>query len=170
MHLLFAFLCLVLPPSPRTALPPRASVTGRAQTFFLVTHLKANSGPFDVLYFYDDSTFVALLSSGVLARGDSVYLYPELGYNLFRGRVRCGPRADCLSYSLLKRSPLRLIGEVLPNQQPAVPCRSTPAGALVLAGATFRPVPSTRLTAGLRQYLLRRVGRLDGTQYRFDCR
>lgn len=167
MRLLLALLGVFLLPTYRSPAPVAA---GRTGTFFFITKPNAGHRSFDVLYFYNDSTFAAIRSSGLFAKPDSVYFYPSSGFLLLRGRVRRGPRADCLSFSILKRSHVQVIGEKLPNRQPAVACHSTPAGALVLAGATFRPVPSTRLTANLREQLLRTAQRSDSTQYRFDCR
>jgi hypothetical protein len=167
MRLLLVLLCLFLLQSYRSPAPVAG---GRTGSFFLITKLKAGYNSFDVLYFYNDSTFAAIRSSGLFVKPDSVYFYPSNGFLMLRGRVRRGPRADCLSFSILKRSHVQVIGEKLPNRQPAVACHSTPAGALVLAGATFRPVLGTRLTADLRRQLLRTAQRSDSTQYRFDCR
>lgn len=171
MRLLLAFLSLVMPLGRGTAPSPRASGAGRAGTFLLGTRLRAAPGPFQVLYFYDDSTFVALSSAnGLVAHAQALELYPENGYLLFRGRVRPGQPADRLCFSLIKRSHVQVIGETLPLPLPAVPCRSTPAGALLLVGSVFRPVASTRLGPALRTCLLRQARRPGSTQDRFDCR
>ncbi|NVO86766.1 hypothetical protein [Hymenobacter terrestris] len=166
MRVLLVVLCFFLLPA-YWAPDQGADRTG---TFYLVTKLKAGNRSFQVLYFYNDSTFSALRSGGLFAKADSVFFYPSNGFLLLRGRVRRGLRADCLSFTILERSHVKTTGEQPPFRRPAVACRRTPAGALVLAGATFRPVPGTRLPAVLRKLLLRTAHRADSTQYRFDCR
>lgn len=147
---------------------PPCSSPSLARHYYLATAFKAQKEPFDVLYFYDDSTFVALRSSGLVAQGDSLLLYPELGYLLFRGRVRARAKTYCCSYSIIKRM-IRVIGEELPHQESALPSRLRPNGQLQVAGVTFRPVPRTTLSLRVRQYLAHSAQRQDQTQYRFDC-
>jgi hypothetical protein len=138
-------------------------------TYYLATSLKAKQGPFKVLYFYDDSTFVALSSSGLLHQGDSLVLYPELGYTLFRGRMRASTSGYCCSYSVISRT-IQIVGQALPHQEAALRCQIRSAVALRLAGVTFRAVPANKLPYFARQYLSNRVQRQDQTQYQFDCK
>jgi hypothetical protein len=121
-----------------------------------------------VLYFYDDSTFVALRSSGLVAQGDSLLLYPELGYLLFRGRVRVSAKAYCCSYSVISRT-IRIVGQELPHQEPALASQLHPNGRLQVAGVSFRSVPRATLSLLVRQYLVHSAQRQDQTRYRFDC-
>jgi hypothetical protein len=139
-----------------------------AHTYYLATALKAKQGPFQVLYFYDDSTFVALRSSGLLQRSDSLVLYPELGYTLFRGRMRANTKDYCCSYSVIRRT-IQVIGQALPHQESALRCQIRSAAPLRLAGVTFQSVPAKKLPFFVRQYLGHSAQRQDQTQYQFDC-
>jgi hypothetical protein len=165
LHLLLAvffnlFVWLIAQPRSR---PPLA------QTYYLATALKAKQGPFQVLYSYDDSTFVALRSSGLLQRGDSLVLYPELGYTLFRGRMRANTKDYCCSYSVIKRT-IQVIGQVLPHQESALRCQICNATTLRLAGVTFQAVPAKKIPYFARQSLSHRAQRQDQTHYQFDCK
>lgn len=147
--------------------PPRRPFL--AHQYYVATSLNAKKGPFHVLYFYDDSTFVALRSSGLVAQGDSLFLYPEVGYLLFRGRVRARAQAYCCSYSLISRT-IRLVGQELPHQEPALTSQLHPNGRLQVAGVSFRSVSPATLSVLVRQYLLAHSAqRQDQTRYRFDC-
>jgi hypothetical protein len=140
-----------------------------AHTYYLATSLKAKQGPFQILYFYDDSTFVALRSSGLLHLGDSLMLYPELGYTLFRGRMRTSTSGSCCSYSVISRT-IQIVGQALPHQESAVRCQIRSAVALRVVGVTFRAVPAKEIPYFARQYLSNRAHRPDQTHYQFDCR
>lgn len=139
-----------------------------AHTYYLATSLQAKQGPFQVLYFYDDSTFIALRSSGLL-QSDSVVLYPELGYTLFRGRMRASANAYCCSYSVISRT-IQVIGQRPPYQESALSCQIRNAQALRLAGITFKAVPAKKLPFLARQFLRHRAQQQDQTQYQFDCK
>jgi hypothetical protein len=140
-----------------------------AHTYYLTNSLKAKKAPFDILYFYDDSTFVALRSSGLLHQGDSLVLYPELGYTLFRGRMRASTSGYCCSYSVISRT-IQIVGQALPHQESALRCQVRSAIALRLAGVTFQAAPATQIPHFARQSLRHRAQRQDQTHYQFDCK
>lgn len=140
-----------------------------AHTYYLATSLKAKQGPFQVLYFYNDSTFVALRSSGLLHQGDSLVLYPELGYTLFRGRMRAKTSGYCCSYSVISRT-IQLVGQALPHQESALRGQIHNAVALRVAGVTFEAVPARKIPHFARQSLNHRAQRQDQTHYQFDCK
>jgi len=140
-----------------------------AHTYYLANSLKASKSPFKILYFYDDSTFVALRSSGLLHQGDSLVLYPELGYILFRGRMRASTSGYCCSYSVISRT-IQIVGQTLPHQESALRCQFRSAVALRLDGFTFQAVPAEKIPYFARQSLSHRAQRQDQTQYQFDCK
>jgi hypothetical protein len=149
--------------------PPLPSHPPLAHTYYLATSLKRKQGPFQVLYFYDDSTFVALRSSGLLHQGDSLVLYPELGYTLFRGRMRARASGYCCSYSTISRT-IQVIGQALPHPEAALRCQLRSAVALRLAGVTLQAVPAKKLPYYARHYLSHQAQRQDHTHYQFDCK
>jgi hypothetical protein len=140
-----------------------------ARTYYLATSLKVKQGPFKVLYFYDDSTFVALRSSSLLHQGDSLVLHPELGYTLFRGRMHASTSGYCCSYSVIRRT-IQIVGQALPHQESALRCQVRSAIALRLAGVTFQAAPATQIPHFARQSLRHRAQRQDQTHYQFDCK
>jgi hypothetical protein len=112
---------------------------------------------------------VALRSSGLLHQGDSLVLYPELGYTLFRGRMRASTSGYCCSYSVISRT-VQVAGQALPHRESALRGQSRSAVALRLTGVTFQAVPAKKIPFFARQYLSHRAQRQDQTHYQFDCK
>jgi hypothetical protein len=174
LPLIPTFCFLYLPPAVFFTLlawftPQLPSHPSLAHTYYLATSWKVKQGPFKILYFYDDSTFVALRSSGLLHQGDSLVLHPELGYTLFRGRMRASASGYCCSYSVISGT-MRPVGQALPHQESALRCQIRRAATLRLAGVTFQAVPANKLPYFARQSLSNRAQRQDQTHYQFDCK
>jgi hypothetical protein len=153
--------------SPGYPTPPARRAV-RANTYWLATGPQARNAPVQVLYFLDDSSFVAVRGSGMVVHADSVHLFHELGYAVYRGRVNWRRPVPCLAYSAVYKT-MRYVGEVLPHREVSLTCRATAPDAMVLGGVTLQRVPRQRLATQLRADLLHAGQKPDRTQVLFDC-